>query len=355
MQTLRFTATPSFYNDLRQRVNQYFTETNQEQTGNIWVHIKALYFIVSLIVSYIYLVFYTPSAIIALPICVYMGIMTAGVGFNVMHDGAHGSFSKSRTVNKAAAFTLSMMGGSHFMWNLKHNNVHHVFTNVDGVDDDIDIRPFLRLCETQKHHPMHRFQHMYFVVLYGTMHFFWMFWLDYKKYFRKRIGNIPLTKHNMPLIDHIIFWAGKFTCYFIMLGLPIYKLGLVPALTGYAVFVVVTGFLISIVFQLAHTVEHTDFPMPDNVGKFENEWAIHQVQTTANFATGNRLVTWFVGGLNFQIEHHLFPKVSHVHYPSLSRIVRETCAEYNVHYNEFPHMTAAVQSQVRYLKHLGQV
>jgi linoleoyl-CoA desaturase len=355
MQTLRFAASPSFYNDLRQRVNAYFTEANLATTGNWWLYSKAIILILTCIISYVTVVFFTPETTwIALSLCVILGIATAGIGFNVMHDGSHGSFSTSRGLNKAAAFTLSLLGGSHFMWNLKHNTVHHTFTNVDGVDDDIDLRPFLRMCSTQKHLGIHRFQHLYFGVLYGTTQFFWMFWLDFKKYFRGRIGNIPLTKDNMKPLDHAIFWAGKFLCYFLFIGLPIITVGLVPALIGYGVFVAVTGFIISLVFQLAHAVEHADFPIPNDVGQFENEWAIHQVQSTANFATSNRIVTWFCGGLNFQIEHHLFPKVSHVHYPQISRIVRETCLEHNLHYIEFPHMTAAVQSHYRYLRELGR-
>jgi linoleoyl-CoA desaturase len=158
----------------------------------------------------------------------------------------------------------------------------------------------------------------------------------------------------MKPIDHAIFWGGKFLCYFLFIGLPILKVGLVPALIGYGVFVAVTGFIISLVFQLAHAVEHADFPMPNDAGQFENEWAIHQVQSTANFATHNPIVTWFCGGLNFQIEHHLFPKISHVHYPQISRIVRETCREHNLNYLEFPHVTAAVQSHYRYLRELGR-
>ena len=355
MQTLRFAASPSFYNDLRQRVNAYFTEANVAQTGNWWLYSKAIILILTCVVSYVTVVFFTPETTwVALSLCALLGVATAGIGFNVMHDGSHGSFSTSRGLNKAAAFTLSLLGGSHFMWNLKHNTVHHTFTNVDGVDDDIDLRPFLRMCTTQKHLGIHRFQHLYFGILYGTTQFFWMFWLDFKKYFRGRIGNIPLTKDNMKPLDHAIFWAGKFLCYFLFIGLPILKVGLVPALIGYGVFVAVTGFIISLVFQLAHAVEHADFPMPNDAGQFENEWAIHQVQSTANFATNNPIVTWFCGGLNFQIEHHLFPKISHVHYPQISRIVRQTCLEHNLNYIEFPHMTAAVQSHYRYLRELGR-
>ncbi|MBL7816684.1 MAG: acyl-CoA desaturase [Saprospiraceae bacterium] len=352
MQAPRFTATPSFYNDLRRRVNQYFTEVNSTPTGNWQLYSKAIFLIVAHVAIYVTLVFFTPVWWISLPLCAILGLLTAGIGFNIMHDGGHGSFSKSKALNRAAAFSLNILGGSDFMWNIKHNVIHHSFTNVDGVDDDIDVNPFLRMCRTQTYRWFHRFQHVYFVILYAVMYLFWMFFLDYKKYFRGYIGVVEIT--HMKPVQHIIFWGSKFFSYFLFLILPILVVGFVPTLIGFGVFVTVTGFVISIIFQLAHTVEHTDFPIPAEDGKIENEWAIHQVQTTANFATRNKLVTWFCGGLNFQIEHHLFPKVSHIHYPAISRIVREACQEYGIQYIEFPRVTSAVASHYRLLRNLGR-
>jgi linoleoyl-CoA desaturase len=352
MQVPRFTIAPNFYTELRERVNQYFTDINAAPTGNWRLYSKAIVLLFLFFFCYITLVFFTPVWWLALPLCGVLGLVTAGIGFNIMHDGAHESFSKSKNLNRVAAFTLSLLGGSHFMWKLKHNVIHHSFTNVDGVDDDIDINPFLRMCDTQTHRWFHRFQHFYVGFLYATMYFFWMFFLDYRKYFRGRIGVVQIP--NMQVKDHIIFWASKATSYFTFIILPIMTVGLVPALMGYAVFVTITGFVISVVFQLAHAVEHTEFPLMGEGMKIENEWAIHQIQTTANFATRNPIVTWFCGGLNFQIEHHLFPKVSHVHYPAISRIVRDACQEYGLTYVEFPRMTTAVASHWRLLRQLGQ-
>jgi linoleoyl-CoA desaturase len=137
--------------------------------------------------------------------------------------------------------------------------------------------------------------------------------------------------------------------------LPIYMVGFVPWMVGFLIASMVTGFVISIVFQLAHTVEHTDFPMPEaDTNKIENEWAIHQIQTTANFATRNKVISWLVGGLNFQIEHHLFPKVSHIHYPAISKIIKQTCEDFNIRYMEYPKMTQAIASHASYLRRMGR-
>jgi linoleoyl-CoA desaturase len=277
----------------------------------------------------------------------------AGIGFNIMHDGAHGSFSKYKWLNNVAAFSLNILGGSSFMWNLKHNVIHHAYTNIDGVDDDINIQPWMRMSSTQPKRKLHRYQHIYFWVLYSMLYILWVFVLDYTKYFKGKIGNTSLKK--MTLADHLIFWGFKIFFLAVFVFIPIYTLGFISWLTGFLVFSLVAGFVISIVFQLAHTVEHTHFPMPhETTGKLEDEWAIHQLKTTANFAPKNKFISWMIGGLNFQIEHHLFPKISHIHYPALRKIIKQSCLEFGIPYIEYPKMRQAVVSHLVFLKQMGR-
>ena len=308
---------------------------------------------VAFLFLYIHLVFFTPMAIIAIIECVLLGGIVAAIGFNVMHDGAHGSFSKYKGVNLLAAFSLNILGGNSFMWNVKHNVIHHAYTNIDGVDDDIDIQPWMRMSSTQKKYSMHKYQHLYFWILYSLFYIFWIFVLDYQKYFKRQVGNIPLKK--MSLGDHLVFWGFKVFHAFLFVGLPIYLLGFTSWVIGFCIFTLFAGFVLSIVFQLAHTVEHTSFPQPDvATGKLEDEWAVHQLKTTANFATNNKVVSWLVGGLNFQIEHHLFPKISHVHYPAISKIIRKACEDYGISYIEYSKVRYAVASHVAYLRQMGR-
>ncbi len=342
-----------FHVELKKRVNQYFTDHKRPMTGNFALLFKALLFCVCYVLIYVHLVFFTPSVWLAIPECILFGCLTAAIGFNVMHDGAHGSFSKHKIINKAAGFSLNFLGASAIMWNMKHNIIHHTYTNIDGVDDDIEARPWLRFASTQKKLKMHKFQHYYFWFLYTLLHLLWIFMTDYQKYFKHKIGNVPLRK--MTVGEHISFWAAKVIYAFMFVALPIILLGFTTWLVGFLIITMITGFVISIVFQLAHTVEHTEFPMPNEItGKIENEWAIHQIHTTANFATNNKLISWLVGGLNFQIEHHLFPRISHVHYPAISKIIKRTCVEYGINYIEYPRMINAIHSHVMYLKRLGQ-
>jgi linoleoyl-CoA desaturase len=250
-------------------------------------------------------------------------------------------------------YSLNVMGGSVYLWKYKHNVNHHSFTNIEGMDDDIDIKPWIRVHDDQKKFWYHRFQHVYWVVLYGVTYLLWIFVQDFKKYFTGKVGDLPFRK--MDTKEHFIFWISKILYIGAFIVLPIFTVGLLDLIIGYSVIAFVCGFIIAIVFQLAHIVEDATFEMPTSANhKVETEWAVHQIQTTANFATKSKIVSWFTGGLNYQVEHHLFPRVSHIHYPKISQLVRETCEQFGVTYLEFPTVLSAVRSHVVHLKYVGR-
>ena len=309
--------------------------------------------VIGFVLVYLHLILFTPAWYWAAGECIVLGGLIAAIGFNVMHDGSHGSFSKSKWVNRIAASAISLLGGSHFLWNMKHNMIHHSFTNIDGVDDDIEIGVLMRMAPTQKRYKMHKFQHFYFWFLYMLLYIFWIFFTDYKKYFLKKIGDVPLKP--MRLADHIEFWSVKVYHAAVFIVIPIVCVGWLSWMIGFLIATLFAGFVLSIVFQLAHTVEHTEFPVADiETHRLPDEFAAHQIKTTANFATRNKFISWLVGGLNFQIEHHLFPKISHVHYPAISNIVRSVCREYQLQYIEYPTMRKAVRAHVRFLRQMGR-
>lgn len=343
----------SLHSELKKRVQEYFDEKGISITGNLNLFSKAIILVSAFIAIYIHLIFFTPEWYFAIPECILLGCLIASIGFNVMHDGSHGSFSKNKWKNKLAAASLSMLGANHFMWNMKHNILHHSYTNVDGVDDDIEIGVLMRMAPTQKRLWMHRFQHFYFWFLYMMLYVFWIFFTDYRKYFSRKIGNVPLKK--MQLKDHLEFWIVKLYHGFIFIALPIIMIGWFHWLMGFLLVTLVSGLVLSIVFQLAHTVEDTHFPIANSDNnKLPDEFAAHQLKTTANFATRNKTISWLLGGLNFQIEHHLFPKISHVHYPAISNIIKNVCMEYQIQYIEYPTMYRAVVAHIHFLKRLGK-
>ncbi len=343
----------SFHGELKRRISEYFAQKGKAPTGNYKLYVKAGILLAAFIGIYIHLVFFTPSILWGVLESITLGCLIAAIGFNVMHDGAHGSFSRYKWVNNFASNIANFLGASQHMWKTKHNVIHHTYTNIHGVDEDIEARPFLRLCDEQDHYRIHKYQHYYFWAAYSMLYLWWVFVTDYKKYFLLKIGSVPLRK--MTPKEHFFFWFYKFAHAVIFVVLPIYFAGVIPWLIGFLTMGLVAGFVLSIVFQLAHTVEHTHFPMPDeDTGKMGDEWAIHQLKTTANFATRNRIVSWFVGGLNFQVEHHLFPKISHVHYPAISKIIRKACEEYGIQYIEYSRVRYAVASHVSFLRQMGR-
>ena len=224
MTTPKFpTARQSFHTELKKRINDYFESTGKSLVGNSKLYTKAIVLVLAFIGLYIHLVFFTPGVVWAVLECVLLGIVVAGIGFNIMHDGAHGSFSKYKWLNSVAAYSLNVLGGSSFMWNVKHNVIHHAYTNIDGVDDDIDIQPWLRMSTTQPKRAMHRYQHVYFWFLYAMLYILWVFVLDYQKYFKRKVGDMPIKK--MSIADHIVFWSFKLLFIFIFIGIPVYTLG----------------------------------------------------------------------------------------------------------------------------------
>jgi linoleoyl-CoA desaturase len=341
-----------FYSSLKKSVEDYFQENKIKKTGNIELYLKAVILIPLAVAIYLYLLIGSYSALGGTVLCILMGLTMVSIAFNVMHDACHGSYSSKGWVNHLLGFTMNALGSNSYIWKIKHNVVHHTYTNVDGIDDDIAKSPVLRHCPSQKWVPMHRYQHIYMFLAYAISTILWVFLTDMIKYFSRKI---VVTDMKLTVQDHIIFWASKALYVVFYIALPIVLVGWLPWLIGYLVVNMTMGLTLAIVFQLAHVVEKTEFEEAgEKPRQIEAEWAIHELKTTANFAPDNKIVNWFVGGLNYQVEHHLFPRVSHVHYKAISKIVQEHCEKFGVPYHSYPTMTGAVLSHIRVMKQLGK-
>ncbi|MGV3762578.1 fatty acid desaturase family protein [Parapedobacter sp.] len=342
-----------FASTLRARVNDYFKTQQLANTGNRKLYIKSITLVTTAVALYTILLSLAMPVWFSCLLCILLGINFAAIGFNIMHEGGHQSFSKNKVLNSISAYTLNMLGGTIYFWKQKHNINHHTYTNIDGLDHDIDVK-FMRMHADQPHRWFHRFQFAYWFVLYGISYIAWVLFQDFEKYFSGRMGQ-PAERKSMPLREHFIFWATKIGYIAVYFGIPIVAVGWLPALVGWLIAGVSCGFFLAVVFQLAHVVEATQFPVADEgSGKIEQEWMVHQLSTTANFATGSRTVSWLLGGLNFQVEHHLFPRISHVHYPAINKLVKATCKEFGVTYLEHRTMVGAFASHLRHIYRLGR-
>ena len=342
-----------FYQSLKQAVDGYFIDKNLKKTGNYQLYIKTLVLVPAALALYVSLLHFHFAPIVGIVLSALLGFILASIGFNIMHDACHGAYSSKKWVNELLGLTLNALGGNAFIWKQKHNIIHHTYTNIDGIDDDIAKAPVIRQCQTQPWKPIHRIQHFYLPLVYGISSVAWVFVFDTVKYSQRRIYTTSLQ--NMYLKDHIIFWISKALYIIFYIAIPVWAVGWQHWLVGFVSMHMVMGLTLALVFQLAHVVEETDFQVAvGNETRIENEWAIHQVQTTANFAPQSKIISWLVGGLNYQIEHHLFPRISHIHYPAISCIVKEKCKEFGVVYNELPRLDQAIASHFRFMRELGQ-
>jgi linoleoyl-CoA desaturase len=343
-----------FYQSLKVSVDEYFETKKIKKTGDWRLFSKTIILIGAAITMYCLLMFVNMSALPALLLCAALGFVFSSIGFSVMHDANHGSYSTKPMLNDLLGLSANALGASSFFWKQKHNIIHHTYTNVDGIDDDIAKSPIIRQCESQKWVPAHKVQHLYLLPVYALSSIFWLFFMDFTKYFTRKIYTTEAWK--MTAKNKAIFWATKICYLAFYIVLPVVKWGFLPWLGGFLLLHAVMGLTLSLVFQLAHVVENTEFETIalDETKHIETAWAEHQIRTTANFAMGNKIISWFVGGLNYQIEHHLFPRVSHVHYPAISKIVMQKCAEYNLPYNKYDTMWEALGSHFRVMKFLGK-
>jgi linoleoyl-CoA desaturase len=339
----------SFFLALKAKVDRYFADNRIEQSGNRKLYIKSSIQVGSAIILYVALLFFQLPLIVSILGAVLLGFNLAILGFNIMHEGGHQSFSKYSWLNSVAAYFLNALGGNTYYWKIKHNINHHTFTNIEGIDADINVEPFMRLHPNQPLHKLHRYQHIYWVILYGISYVAWVFYDDFVKYFSRKVAPHMEAK-SLSKREQLIFWITKVCYVVIYIAMPIFMLGWVKGIIGFFMVTFVTGLFISVVFQLAHVVEITEFPQQKEI---EKEWAVHQISTTSNFATNNTILFWLLGGLNFQVEHHLFPRISHIHYPQISKLVKETCREFNVTYNEYTSMSKAFLSHLLYLRRMG--
>ncbi|HXJ83335.1 MAG TPA: acyl-CoA desaturase [Candidatus Methylomirabilis sp.] len=352
MRSLKFDSDNAFQLEVRRRVDEYFRTTGRRQRDCWQMYLKTAILLVGFAVSYLLLVFVAQAWWQGLPLAILLGLFAAGIGFNIQHDGSHQAYSNSPWVNSIMARTLELIGGSSYLWRWKHVGFHHTYVNITGHDTDIDLRILARLTPHQKRLAFHRWQHLYLWPFYGFLAIKWQLLDDFLKLIRRRISNQPFPRPRG--WDLVILVAGKAIFFALAFGIPLLFHSVGAVLLYYGVAGLVTGMVLSVVFQVAHCVEEAEFPVPrPSTGQIDHAWAVHQTETTVDFARHSRLVTWFVGGLNFQTEHHLFPRISHVNYRTISTLVEETCRDFGIRYREFASFQAGIASHFRWLRRMG--
>ncbi|QDK79433.1 acyl-CoA desaturase [Spirosoma sp. KCTC 42546] len=349
------TSRSQFYATVRKRVDTYFSERalSPHANGAMWA--KASFFLIGYALLYGLIISNQFGTWPMLGMAIVLGMFAAFIGFNISHDGLHGAFSAHSGVNRVLGNSFYLLGANPYIWKITHNVVHHTYTNIPGHDEDIELAPGLvRLDPQEEVRPWHRYQQWYTFPLYALASLSWVFRKDFVKFFKSQIGHHDNSCH--PRSEYIKLFVSKAIYYFFFLVLPFLVLDLDwwQILIGFVLMHLAEGLVLGLVFQLAHAVEGTDFPLPNEQGDILNAWAIHQMHTTANFAPDSAMAAFLCGGLNRQIEHHLFPKVCHIHYPVISTIVKDTAHEFGLPYLENRSFGSALASHFRLLRQLGR-
>lgn len=348
-------AGSTFSRELRANVENYFRESKISKFATRALKFKAAILLVGFFGAYAVIV------TVGLPmwslwlLCLVMGLAKAGIGMGLMHDANHGSFSKNKTVNKIFGHTADVLGVSSSNWINQHNKLHHTYTNIYEHDEDVNGKGLFRFTKDAPRRKIHRFQHIYWTFFYGFLTLGWFFAdaAAYKKY-RERGLNKSTGSAKVREITEIIFFKLLYITYMIVVPYLVLDVAFWQVILGVVSVEFVAGMILSVIFQMAHVVDKFDLSNHDKFdGTTKDEWTVHQIHNTFDFAVKNRALTWYCGGLNYQVIHHLFPNISHAHYPKLYEIVKETARKHGVNYQEFSTFTEAFKSHLIFLRKLG--
>jgi len=354
---VKFATRPNndFYKVLQKRVNEHFKSNNISRHGNAEMVFKTIVMISIYVIPFLSILFYFQNPFMIFLMWVIMGIGMAGIGLSIMHDANHGAYSKNQTVNKVLGYIITLVGGHDVNWRIQHNVLHHTYTNINGMDEDLNPGSTLRFSPHEPRRAAHKYQHIYAWFLYGMMTMLWSTTKDFKQLWRYKNNELLETQNVRFISSLLILLVSKFLYYIVVLGLPLMysPLSTGATIACYLTMHFVCGVILGAIFQPAHIVPTSEFLLPDSTGNIEEDWAINQLLSTSNFAPEAKLFSWYAGGLNYQVEHHLFPNICHIHYSKISKIVKETALEYNLPYHSQRTWGNAIASHTKMMYDLG--
>jgi len=344
----------NFVTDLKNEVNRYFEENNLSKNADYRMVLKTIILLSVYFGSYALIISGALSWPVMLGLCVVMGIGMAGIGFSVSHDALHGAYTSNNLINRLLGYSFDLLGANGYIWKITHNVVHHTYTNIHEHDEDLEVAEFIRLSPHADYKSIHKAQHYLAFVAYSFATLFWVFIKDYKYFFKDHLG--PYENKSHPVSEWITLIVTKIIYYTYMLVIPMLVLSITwwQLLIGFMAVHLTAGVILGVIFQLAHVVEGTDHPTENVEGNIENTWMIHQMETTSDFAHENKLLCWYIGGLNYQIEHHLFPKICSIHYPDIAPIVQRVAEKHGVPYHYQETLGKAINSHYKTLKKFGK-
>lgn len=341
---------------LKERVNAYFKENGLTRQGGVSIVLKT---IIMLSLYFIPLGVLFSGEVVhpigQLGLWLIMAIGMSGIGLGIMHDANHGASFKNSKINDFFGKVIYLVGVDQLNWKIQHNVLHHTFTNIDGHDDSLEAGSLLRFSPNQKLLKHHKYQKYYAWVLYTLQTISWSIITDYNR-LKKYISMGVITNNKSSKRLYFELFLGKIIYFGLILIVPVLVVESPwwMTLLFFLIMHLTAGFFLACVFLPAHIMPDNEYPIPTETGNVKNDWLVHQIVTSCNFATGSQLFSWFVGGLNYQIEHHLFPNICHVHYPQISKILKQTVEEFNLPYRHYTTFLDAIKAHGVMLSKLGK-
>lgn len=337
-----------FFVVLRGRVQQYFKSNKLSIYAEDVAYAKAIVLTSAYALAY-YTLLHTRPIDLYLILCMVLGMLKIFIALNIAHDAAHGAFFRKRKLNDLMLFIFDALGANGYMWKLRHVHSHHAYTNVPEYDADIKQSALVRIFPNTPLSTLHRYQHLYMPVFYGFYSLHWLLFRDFKDFINTPPNN-RLTHHRKVELIRLI--TGKLIYFTMMILVPyqLLTLELYQVILGFIVMQMTASYTVAIALASAHVGDHAVFPEPDRTGQLPYSFLMHQIVTTTDFATDSKLLTHLYGGFNHHVIHHLFPNICHIHYPPLTKILKSTCKEYGIRYNENKTLIDAISAHLQLLK-----
>jgi fatty acid desaturase (delta-4 desaturase) len=277
-----------------------------------------------------------------------LGLFFAWIGMNIQHDANHGAISRNPKVNRILGMTQNWIGGSALDWIHQHVVQHHINPNDINCDPDIIGNDILRLNPLKPLAHIQLFQHLYIFVLFAIFGISYIFFS-----FKHLVDGFHFISMSSLVTKYRTLEEGTmliFFCRWILL--PLFQVPSLWTLINILPMFIVGGYYLAFFFLISHNFEGVSLNENRYIQEKENNSFLRrQIETASN--VGSTWLCFFNGGLNYQIEHHLFPRIQHSHYPLISKVVKSYCEEKGIIYRHFPTVTENVLSCVRHLYQMG--
>jgi linoleoyl-CoA desaturase len=339
-----------FVVELKSRIDDYFKSNNISPYANTKMWVKIAFWLISWAATYLIIITGNFSGIQLFLLALAHGFTHLFIAFNISHDANHNAISRNRKVNRLLSYSLDLIGVNSFLWRKLHNDDHHGYVNIHGVDTSIEGYGVIRFSPKDPLKPFHRFQHIYALFLYGISTVNYVISKDFLFLYKlqKKGFSVPAKEWALLFIFKAFYYGYVFVLPVIILGIPFWKIFLVFLVVHFFV-----GVTLALVFQSGHLTEEAHFPEVEE-GKVDDNWVVHVIRTTSDFGARKPWLSWFFGGINIHVIHHIFPHICHTHYDALAPILRKTAEEYGYVYRDRNSFLKAIASHFKFLRLYGQ-